>query len=196
MLDAMLLLSRTQILAQVTDEASLDGRTTGLLAFNGALLGGTLAARSLLGPCWWTPLVVVALASSPCLWSVFQKSSAFGPPAREFFEEFGGQDAIRARTQLLADLDDAFAFNAARVRTKTLRLQWALGTLAAGLFVAAVLIAAVRPTTMSACPSGQTRAPVRSHRHRYQCLGRPVSRLSGQAELSGTAQNEAKGLSR
>jgi hypothetical protein len=63
----MLAFSQTQILAQVTDEASLDSRTIGLLAFNGALLGGTLAAKALLGYYWWAPLIVVALASGPCL---------------------------------------------------------------------------------------------------------------------------------
>lgn len=66
-LDATLAVAQTQILAQVTDEASLDGRNMGLLAFNGALLGGTLAAKTLLGTYWWTPLVAVGLATVPCL---------------------------------------------------------------------------------------------------------------------------------
>jgi hypothetical protein len=139
-LEAMLALAQTQILAQVTDEASLDGRNMGLLAFNGALLGGTLAAKTLLGGYWWTPLVAVGLATAPCLWSVFAKNSAFGPPAREFYEKFGGQDSRLARTQLLADLDDAFAFNASRVRAKAFRLQVALGILTGGLTIAALLI--------------------------------------------------------
>jgi hypothetical protein len=139
-LDATLAVAQTQILAQVTDEASLDGRNMGLLAFNGALLGGTLAAKTLLGTYWWTPLVAVGLATAPCLWSVFVKNSAFGPPAREFYERFGGQDARLARAQLLADLDDAFAFNASRVRAKAIRLQVALSILTGGLIIAALLI--------------------------------------------------------
>jgi hypothetical protein len=48
LLDATLVLSQTQIMAQVADEASLDGRTMGLLAFNGALLAGDIAAKQLL----------------------------------------------------------------------------------------------------------------------------------------------------
>lgn len=119
----MLALSHTQILAQVTDEASLDSRTVGLLGFNGALLGGTLAAKTLLGHYWWTPLIAVAAAAGPCLWSVFKKTSAFGPRALEFYEEFGVQGPLKARTQLLSDLDDTFDFNAGRVKWKTWRLR-------------------------------------------------------------------------
>jgi len=103
-LDAMIAFSQTQILAQVTDEASLDSRTVGLLAFNGALLGGTLAAKGLLGYYWWTPLIVVALATGPCLWSAFKKTSAFGPQALAFYKRFGGEGALKVRTQLLSDL--------------------------------------------------------------------------------------------
>ena len=55
LLDAMLAFSETQLLAQGAEEASIDGRTMGVLAFAGALLGGTLAAQNLLGPAWWTP---------------------------------------------------------------------------------------------------------------------------------------------
>ena len=144
----MLALSHTQILAQVTDEASIDSRTVGILAFNGALLGGTVAAKALLGHYWWTPLVVVGLAASPCLWSVFKKTSAFGPTALGFYEEFGSKGPLKARTQLLADLDDTFDFNAGRVRWKTWRPRAALVILVVGLIVVAILIAVVQPTTL------------------------------------------------
>jgi hypothetical protein len=174
-LDATLAVSQTQILAQVTDETSLDGRNMGLLAFNGALLGGDLAARGLLGVYWWTPLVAVGLATAPCLWSVFEKNSAFGPPAREFYERFGGQDAMQARTQLLADLDDAFAFNASRVKAKTLRLQAALGILTCGLVIAALLITTVKPTTIRPCLPGQIRVPLPLHPHQFRCRSRLAS---------------------
>lgn len=36
-LDATLAFSQTQLLAQIADETSLDGRTMGVLGFNGAL---------------------------------------------------------------------------------------------------------------------------------------------------------------
>ena len=118
----MLALSHTPILAQVTDEASLDSRTVGLLAFNGALLGGTGAAKTLPGYRWWAPLVGVGLATILCRWSVFEKTSAFGPGALAFYREFGG-DGLGSRTQLVADLDDTFEFNAGRVRWKAWRLR-------------------------------------------------------------------------
>lgn len=37
-LDATLAFSQTQLLAQIADETSLDGRTMGVLGFNGALV--------------------------------------------------------------------------------------------------------------------------------------------------------------
>jgi hypothetical protein len=176
-LDAMLALSHTQILAQVTDEASLDSRTVGLLAFNGALLGGTLAAKMLLGYYWWTPLIVVGLATIPCLWSVFKKSSAFGPQALLFYKKFGAEGPLKARTQLLADLDDTFNFNAGRVKWKMWRLRAALATLVIGLGVAALLITVVQPTTVKTCLRGQIRVQVQGHPS--LCLPHQDSRLSG-----------------
>jgi hypothetical protein len=161
-LDAMLGLSQTQILAQVTDEASLDSRTVGLLAFNGALLGGTLAAKSLLGYYWWTPFIGVALSTLPCLWSVFKKTSAFGPQALTFYKRFGA-DGLTSRTQLLADLHDTFGFNAERVKWKTWRLRFAIAALIVGLIAAALLIAVVRPTTIRPCAHEQIRVQVPGH---------------------------------
>jgi len=172
----MLGLSQTQILAQVTDEASLDSRTVGLLAFNGALLGGTLAAKTLLGYYWWSPLVVVGFATAPCLWSVFKKTSAFGPRALTFYEQFGSEGPLGARIQLLSDLADTFDFNAGRVKWKMWRLRAALAFLVVGLGVAALLIAIVRPTTMKTCSPEQIRAQVQPHR--YRCLPRQDFRLS------------------
>lgn len=191
-LDATLALSQTQILAQVTDEASLDGRNMGLLAFNGALLGGTLAAKDLLGHYWWTPLIAVGLSSAPCLWSAFKKTSAYGPRALKFFEEFGGQRSRAARLQLLADLGDAFEFNAARIRLKEVRLQAALAILAVGLMVAALLIAVVRPTTIRPCSSGQVRVLVRSHPRQFRCLRHRDSLSSVPEGSSGAAANRAR----
>jgi hypothetical protein len=74
------------------------------------------------------------------LWSVFKKSSAYGPRPIDFFQRFGGLEGIQARGQLLAELDSAYGFNSARIRAKELRLQFALGILVVGLVVAALLI--------------------------------------------------------
>lgn len=191
-LDATLALSQTQILAQVTDEASLDGRNMGLLAFNGALLGGTLAAKDLLGHYWWTPLIAVGLSSAPCLWSAFKKTSAYGPRALKFFEQFGGQRSRAARSQLLADLGYAFEFNAARIRLKEVRLQAAVAVLAVGLLIAALLIAVVRPTTIRPCSPGHIRVLVRSHLHQFRCLPRRGSPSSVKEGSSVAAANPAK----
>ena len=50
-LEATLELAQTQLLAQIADETSLDGRTVGILAFLGALLAVDVAAKDTdLGP--------------------------------------------------------------------------------------------------------------------------------------------------
>jgi hypothetical protein len=177
LLDAMVGFSQTQLVGQVTDEASTDSRTVGVLAFNGALLGGDLAAKTLLGYFWWAPLITVGVATAPCLWSVFKKSSAFGPQALDFYESFGGLGALNARTQLLSDLDDTFRFNAQRVKWKVRRLQASLASLIVGLVASALLIAVVRPTTIeTSCAHDLIRVQVQGHPSR--CLPLQDFRLS------------------
>jgi hypothetical protein len=56
LLRATLALAQTQLLAQLAGETSLDGRTMGVLAFNGALLAADVAARGSLSTWWWTQL--------------------------------------------------------------------------------------------------------------------------------------------
>jgi hypothetical protein len=67
LLDASLALAQTQLVGQLADETSLDARSMGTLGFNGALLAADIAAKSLLGTFWWTPLVVIGLATACCL---------------------------------------------------------------------------------------------------------------------------------
>jgi hypothetical protein len=186
-LDVTVSMSQMQILAQVADEASIDGRTVGLLAFNGAVAGGTLAAKNLLGHYWFTPLPVALAATVPCLWSLLKKTSAFGPRALLFYEEFGHLGPLGSRTQMLADLDDTFKFNETRVRWKTLRLRLALGVLVFGLIVAGVLIAVVRPTTIQPCAREQIR--VQAQDRPSLCLPRRDFRLLVPGASSGAVAN-------
>ncbi len=164
-LDATLALSETQLLAQIADETSSDGRTMGLLAFNGALLAADIAARGLLGGWWWAPLPFLAIATALCLWSTFARNTDLGPRALSFYAAYSGLPAAAVRLQLLADLDSAFAENAARVRRKGTLLRWALGILTLGLVLAALLIALDRPTkvtadaTFSTGPAATVRSP-------------------------------------
>ena len=68
--DAALALAETQLLAQVADDASLDGRATGLIGFNGALLAAAIAAKELLklGPLWPSPFVVLFMTTGMLLY--------------------------------------------------------------------------------------------------------------------------------
>lgn len=52
LLDASLGLAQTQLLGQLADETSIDGRAMGVLAFSGALLAADVAAKDTLGR-WW-----------------------------------------------------------------------------------------------------------------------------------------------
>lgn len=145
-LDATLDVAGTQLLGQIADETSLDGRTMGILGFNGALLAADIAAKDILGTLWWAPIPVVVVSAFFCLLSTFSPDTDLGPQALRFYETYGGSAAPVAQLQLLADLDTAFRHNADRVKTKRNRLRRALGTLVVGLAVAAVLLVVERPT--------------------------------------------------
>ncbi len=139
-LDATLAFSQTQLLAQIADETSLDGRTMGVLGFNGALVAADVAAKSILGHWWWVPLPFVLIAAVLCARSVFAKDTYLGPKALTFFATYGGQTSKLARETLLADLDVAYQQNAERAQEKTKNLRGAIVALSAGLIVAGALI--------------------------------------------------------
>ncbi len=160
LLQATLELAQTQLLAQIADETSLDGRTMGILAFLGALLAVDVAAKDILGTWWWTPLVGVGLATLPCLRSILSKDTDLGPLSVTFYATYGGHPSSAAREQLLADLANAFENNAARVKTKRSSLRWALGIIAAGLVAASLMITLDRPTTIASHEQhGKSAAP-------------------------------------
>jgi hypothetical protein len=148
LLDAALHLSQTQLQLQIADEASLDGRTMGLLAFNGALVAADIAAKSLLRDEWWTILPAVGFSTLLCLRSALAKTSDVGIEAYESFRQFGAGPSLDTREALLADLDIAFKANANRVRLKTWSLRIALASLAIGVAVAAFLISGGLSSTM------------------------------------------------
>jgi hypothetical protein len=77
-------LAQTQLLAQIADETSLDGRTVGVLAFLGALLATDIAAKDVLGKWWWTALIGIAVGILPCVQSVLAKDTDLGPPSLTF----------------------------------------------------------------------------------------------------------------
>lgn len=139
LLDAALSLVQTQLVGQLADETSVDGRTMGTLGFSGALLAADLAARSALGAFWWMPTVVLCIATllcfSPALWfgEDSMRKTDLGPDANAFYQMYGGQRPRMSREQLLSDLDRAFASNTRRLRAKERALRLAVVTLAVGL---------------------------------------------------------------
>jgi hypothetical protein len=157
-LDAALALAKTQLSAQVADDASLDGRTTGLVGLNGALVAAVVAAQDVLGPIWWAPVLVLAgstLLMLRTLFGVDRKGPDLSVRAAVFYENQGAEKSIPARELLLAELNKAFGFNVDRLMRKRERLQHALVALLTGLTLAGLLIAFDRPTTMESCPKPQ-----------------------------------------
>lgn len=163
--DAALALVEAQVLAQVADDASVDGRATGLVGFNGALLAAAVAARDLLGHYWLVPVGVVAVVTLMLLFGVLYEKRgdflrkphrlALGVRAGEFYETYSASSPLKARELLLGDLADAFEGNATQITRKRRWLQSATLLLVGGLAVAALLIALNEPTKMSACPKTQ-----------------------------------------
>ncbi len=151
LLDSALALSRTQLQLQLADEASLDGRSMGLLAFNGALVAADIGAKSFLHQDWWTILPAVGFSASLCLRSALAKTTDVGIEAYEFFTQFGGGPSLDTREALLADLHIAFETNAKRVRLKTWSLRVSLASLAIGFAVAAFLISDDLTTRVETC---------------------------------------------
>jgi hypothetical protein len=69
--DTALALVETQMLAQVAEDANIDGRTTGLLGFSGALAAATVAAKEPIGSLWFLPLIVLGAATFVFLWILY-----------------------------------------------------------------------------------------------------------------------------
>jgi hypothetical protein len=189
-LTAALAHSETQLLAQISDEAGLDGRSMGVLGFNGALIVADIAAKALLHFWWWSPLPFVGVSIFLVAKPILGEETYLGPEALTFYATYGGQTARAAREQLLADLDRSFQANSRRAGAKATALTRALATIGAGFLVAGVLILGVgsnrvgsyvcpyasqatRSTDAGACPGALGTAAGWAAR-RYQIAPPPV----------------------
>jgi hypothetical protein len=146
LLDAALSLAGTQLVGQLADETSVDGRMMGTLGFSGALLAACLAARSLLGAFWWMPLLVSGTAALCCLGPTLGlgvslgRGTDLGPIADSFYRAFRTEPLSAARELLLSDLGKAFSNNANRLQVKERSLRVAVAILVIGLTVSAGFI--------------------------------------------------------
>ncbi len=169
--DAALALVETQLLAQVAEDANIDGRTTGLLGFSGALAAATVAAKEPIGFLWFVPLIVLGAVTFVFLWILYGGTKfrsllatvwhppnrvGYGVPAWAFYEKFVGTSPLKARESLLKELAGVVGENATRIRRQQRRLQVATIVMIAGLAVAGLLIAFDRPTKMEEPCSGKS----------------------------------------
>ena len=157
LLDASLALAHTQLVAQLTDEATLDARMTGTLGLTGALLAADLAAKDFLaGSAWWIMLIVITCATACCLSPAFgigrnvSRCTDVGPDPVAFYNDFVGRPPRRAREQLLADLRTAVSHNARRLSAKQHALRAALLILAFGLVASTAVVILDQPSTTGA----------------------------------------------
>jgi hypothetical protein len=205
--DAALALVETQLLAQVADDASLDGRATGLIGFNGALLAAALAAKELLtlGLFWPSPIVVITATTLMLIWALYggrrrrdQRADedqpqpkpnrvgvSVGIRADKFYEQYAEGPPLEAREHLLDDLVLSFDKNFERIAHKRRWLQAATIFLIIGLAVAAFLIDLDRPTNME--EPWQRKSPLhQSHSGRCPDLqGLNKSGLAAKARETG-----------
>ncbi|MFZ2113595.1 MAG: hypothetical protein WAU77_07700 [Solirubrobacteraceae bacterium] len=139
LLDAALSLAQTQLVGQLADETSVDGRTMGTLGFSGALFAADLAARSVLGAFWWMPLIILSLAALCCLGPTlglgvdFGRGTDLGPIADVFYRLYRAGSPPTTNEQLLSDLGRAISNNARRLQAKERALQVAVVILVMGL---------------------------------------------------------------
>lgn len=150
LLDATLSLAQTQLIGQLADETSVDGRTMGTLGFSGALLAADLATQNALGAFWWMPLPVLGVAALCCLGPTLGvgidlgRGTDLGPMADVVYRVYRVEPPLAAREQLLFDLCTSFSNNAYRLRVKELALRVAVMVLVIGLPVSAAFISLSR----------------------------------------------------
>ncbi len=165
---AAIALAETQLLAQIAEDANLDGRTTGLIGLNGALLVADFAIKGELGTLWFLPLIVVAASTMlllPTLFGPDRKSLDIATPAALFYETKATAEVIPGFELLLAELNKAFGVNKALLERKRKRLQYALVVLLGGLVIAGALIPLDQPTKVTLCVSNDpSHQSPRSHR--------------------------------
>jgi hypothetical protein len=191
LLRATLDLAQTQLLGQIADETSLDGRMMGVLAFNGALLAADVAAKNLLGPVWWAPLVPVGIATIIGAVSVASKQPDFGPLSLTYYTNYRTYTSGQARETLLSTLAAAFEDNAKRIKGKKSRLRWALVILAGGLIASALIIRLDKPPKTDVCARTaihQSSSACHSNSQRRPKSPRQHVQMNGSGELIKLAE--------
>ncbi len=145
-LDAVLSLAQTQLVGQLADETSVDGRTMGALGFSGALFAAGIAAKDVLGMVWWAPSLVLGAAALCCLGPTlgfgldFRQGTDLGPTAAAFYRTYRAEPLPATREQLLFDLDRALSNNSRRLHAKQRALRAAVTILVLGLPISACLV--------------------------------------------------------
>ena len=146
LLDSVLSLAQTQLVGQIADETSVDGRTMGALGFSGALLASAVAVKGVLGGFWWVPTLVLGASALCCLGPTLgigldsRRGTDIGPMAAAFYRIYRAEPLAESRELLLFDLDRAFSNNARRLRAKKRALRAAVAILAFGLPTSACFV--------------------------------------------------------
>ena len=110
-----------------------------MLGFNGALIAGDIAAKSLLGRSWWAPLIGLAISSLIVVLSAAfsaQKLS-LGPPPLDFYSAYGAEGDL----QLLSDLNQAIGENNRTLVRKDRSLGYTYAALLGTLIYSVAILA-------------------------------------------------------
>lgn len=143
-MDLVISLGQTELAAQVTQEAGIDTKATGIAGLAGALDIGAVAASSALGPIWWIPGLGFLLATVFALVTLFTDPVKTGPRLAEFYESIKGESAETAKRKAIEDLIADISSNRSLLDLRRVLLQRTMWLFAGTLVVSAIVLLASR----------------------------------------------------
>jgi hypothetical protein len=122
----MIGLIRDQLAAQLEEANSNFGNTLTLIGIDATLIGVAIAGAGQLGGNYWVVLVGLLVTVALLLFAIRTHGMSLGPSAVSFYEAFGSSDDQDFETQLLIELDAAFAANGRALQVQQARILRAL----------------------------------------------------------------------
>ena len=132
-LEQLILVTLQQINWQLDTYNSLDSKTVGLLAFDGAVVAAFAVVHPAIGGWAVAVLVMVGLSTLFCLRGLVVRKVYVGPITTSLVSDLVAEDAEGVLYQLLADLGDATQRNQGPIAHK--RVYWTCAAVALGFAI-------------------------------------------------------------
>jgi len=143
-MDLVIALAQAELAAQVTQEAGLDTKATGLGGLAGTIVIAVLVARSSFGPAWFVPFVGFLLATILALVTLFTDPLRVGPLFPDFYEGIKNDLEETAKRKAFEDLSADLGKNTGLLDVKRALLQSTLYLYAGTLVISTVVLLATR----------------------------------------------------